>query len=109
VDLRVTVDPMPPADPPAAIQLAVFRILQEALTNALRHGGSPVEVILSWHAERVELLVRNPLGPGAEPGSGHGVIGMRERAQLAGGVLEAGEDAGSFVVRATVPARTVVA
>jgi signal transduction histidine kinase len=103
VDLRVTVDPMPRADPPAAIQLAVYRILQEALTNALRHGGSPVEVTSSWYPDRVELHVRNPLGAGTEPGSGHGIIGMRERAQLAGGTLSAEVDDSAFAVRATLP------
>jgi signal transduction histidine kinase len=103
VDLRVTVDPMPVDEPPAAVQLAVYRILQEALTNALRHGAGPVELRLAWHEERVELVVANPMRAGAPTGSGHGLIGMRERAQLVGGALEAGEDEASFVVRATLP------
>src|SRR6478609_4550221 len=60
VDLRVTVDPTPASDPPTGAQLAVYRILQEALTNALRHGdGGPVAVNLAWHPDRVELAVRN--------------------------------------------------
>ena len=104
VDLRVDVDPAPPGQPPAAVQLAVYRILQEALTNALRHGdGGRVDVRLAWLADRVELTVQNGMRPDAAPGAGHGVIGMRERAQLAGGSLAAEAEAGAFVVRATIP------
>ncbi len=140
VDLRVDIDPAPPGEPPAAVQLAVYRILQEALTNAMRHGApGPVEVSLAWLADRVELSVRNPVpgaaavpahpaalvspaaggittvpahlgaaaahpgAPAAHPGGGHGLIGMRERAQLIGGRLQAGPAAGVFVVSATLP------
>jgi signal transduction histidine kinase len=103
VDLRVTVDPAPASEPPAGAQLAVYRILQEALTNALRHGdGGPVAVSLAWHPDRVELEVRNPARePVANPG--HGTIGMRERAQLAGGTLTAGAEGTDFVVRGILP------
>ncbi|WP_396654345.1 sensor histidine kinase, partial [Microbacterium sp.] len=107
IALRVDVDPAPPAEVPTGVQLAVYRILQEALTNALRHGaGAAVDVTLAWHADRVELNVRNGTAspaPEGEAPRGHGVIGMRERAQLVGGVLEAGRDGGDFVVRATLP------
>lgn len=106
VQLRVDVDPAPPGEPPAAVQLAVYRILQEALTNALRHGApaGSVDVRLSWLPDRVELDVRNPVTPGLQPGrSGHGIIGMRERAQLAGGRLDAADEGGAFIVRATIP------
>ncbi|MGU3646933.1 sensor histidine kinase [Microbacterium sp. C23T] len=106
VQLRVDVDPAPPGEPPAAVQLAVYRILQEALTNTLRHGapGGSVDVRLSWLPDRVELDVRNPVSPGSQPGrSGHGIIGMRERAQLAGGRLDAADEGGAFIVRATIP------
>jgi signal transduction histidine kinase len=107
VDLRVDIDPAPPGEPPASVQIAVYRILQEALTNALRHGeaGGPVDVRLSWWADRVDLTVRNPVAAGwsASPRTGHGVIGMRERAQLAGGDFAAAEESGSFVVRASIP------
>lgn len=116
VEPRVTVDPMPPGEPPGAIQLAVYRILQEALTNALRHGEGPVDVRLAWLPDRVELEVRNAVraghGPvtglagGAAPSGGHGLIGMRERAQLVGGSLEAERDAGVFMVRGTLPIGT---
>lgn len=106
VPLRVDVDPVPPGQPPAAVQLAVYRILQEALTNALRHGapGGAVDVRLSWLPDRVELSVRNPAGePGPAARPGHGIIGMRERAQLAGGRLDAGAEGADFVVRAIIP------
>ncbi|NYF15308.1 signal transduction histidine kinase [Microbacterium sp. AK009] len=107
VDLRVDIDPAPPGEPPASVQIAVYRILQEALTNALRHGqsGGPVDVRLSWGAERVDLTVRNPVvaGSSAPARTGHGVIGMRERTQLAGGDFAAAEESGAFVVRASIP------
>lgn len=106
VDLRIDVDPAPRGEQPAAAQLAVFRILQEALTNAMRHGAGPVEVRLAWHPDRVQLTVTNPLPvpPRASDASrGHGLIGMRERAQLVGGALEAASVGSSFVVRAALP------
>jgi signal transduction histidine kinase len=106
VDLRVDVDPAPAAEPPASAQLAVYRILQEALTNALRHGsGEVVDVMLAWHPDRVQLSVRNPVAEPATPGDGrgHGLIGMRERAQLVGGSFTAGVEGDAFVVTATLP------
>jgi len=108
VDLRVDVDPTPLGTPPTAVQLAVYRILQEGLTNALRHGdGGPVDVGLSWLPDRVGLQIRNGIRTEARgsDGGGHGLIGMRERAQLVGGSLDASAEAGSFLVRATLPIR----
>ncbi len=106
VALEVDVDPAPRAEVPAATQLAVYRILQEALTNALRHGApGAVAVGLAWHDDRVELSVTNPTADadGDAPSRGHGLIGMRERAQLAGGSLDAAAEGGRFVVRARLP------
>jgi len=105
VDLRVDVDPAPHGTPPAALQLAVYRILQEALTNALRHGDrGPVSVRLAWLPGRVEIEVRNGVPAGAAaPSAGHGVIGMRERAQLVGGSLDTERQDDEFVVRAVLP------
>ncbi|WP_125130948.1 histidine kinase [Microbacterium sp. 10M-3C3] len=114
VGLHVEVDPMPRAEPSAAVQLAVYRILQEALTNALRHGtvredAGGVAVRLAWHEDRVELDVSNPFSPAsapAAPAPGHGLIGMRERAQLAGGTLWAGPEGTTWHVRSTLPLAT---
>src|SRR5690606_8411570 len=105
IEPQVTVDPMPPGEPPAATQLAVYRILQEALTNAIRHGGaSEVEVNLAWRSDHVDLRVSNVIGAAkASTSGGHGIIGMRERAQLVGGVLSAQRDGDDFVVQARLP------
>lgn len=117
----VVVDPQPPGIPPAAVQLAVFRILQEALTNALRHGaGGMIRVRQAWFPGAVQFEVRNPVlaapaeptragmlldlsGGGAAGHGGHGLIGMRERAQLVGGVLTAQIERNEFVVRGSIP------
>jgi signal transduction histidine kinase len=104
VEPRVTVDPMPPGEPPAAIQLAVYRILQEALTNALRHGEGDVDVRLAWLPDRVDVQVRNRVAAEKTVSSGgHGLVGMRERAQLVGGALTAAAEDSWFVVRAVLP------
>ncbi|MBO0867707.1 MAG: sensor histidine kinase [Micromonosporaceae bacterium] len=94
-----------PLDP--GVQLTVYRIVQEALTNARRHApGAAVDVELDYRADRLLLRVRDN-GPGApetaEPG-GHGLLGMRERALMVGGELWAGPAPGSgFLVEAALP------
>ncbi|MEU4016845.1 histidine kinase [Microbacterium sp. NPDC028030] len=104
IEPRVTVDPMPPGEPPGAIQLAVYRILQEALTNAIRHGDGAVDVHLAWLPDRVDIDVRNTIPREATTtAGGHGLIGMRERAQLVGGSLQAERRGAQFVVHASLP------
>ncbi|MDO7882187.1 sensor histidine kinase [Salinibacterium soli] len=90
----------------ASQQIAVYRIAQEALTNALRHGtpGQPVTLELEWSPDVVVLVASNPVAATADPtGAGHGITGMRERAHLVGGRLDAGPDGDRFVVRASIP------
>jgi signal transduction histidine kinase len=83
---------------------AAYRILQEALTNAARHGRGSAEVDLSFGPSALEITVTNPTAPSASVGSdGHGIAGMRERAALLGGTLEAGADNGLFRVCAHLP------
>lgn len=104
VALTVDIDPAPRDDVPAAVQLAVYRILQEALTNALRHGDGAVAVRIAWSRGSVALAVTNPAsGSRPDPADGHGIIGMRERAQLAGGSLDVEHADGRFTVRAHIP------
>lgn len=88
--------------------LAVYRIVQEALTNALRHGdrSAPVELVFDWGTSSLAVTITNGLTAEASTGNsaGHGIPGMRERASLAGGELEAGAGTnGRFRVRATLP------
>jgi signal transduction histidine kinase len=96
VDVLLTADGMP-AELPARVDLFAYRIVQEALTNVLKHAGprTHTEVNLSTEAGRIVIEV---LDDGAMPGSdvaqdgvrGHGIVGMRERALLLGGTLNAG-------------------
>jgi signal transduction histidine kinase len=89
----------------SAVDAAVFRIVQEAVTNALRHarGASLVEVDVVGHADRVCVVARDD-GRGEDPvGTGYGLVGMTERVQLLGGRLTAGPEGGGWVVRAELP------
>ncbi len=89
----------------AAVDQAAYRILQEALTNAARHGDGPARIDLTFGDTSVELTVINPVLAKADARSsgGHGVIGMHERASLLGGTLDAGRVNGEFRVFARLP------
>jgi len=94
----------------APVDLSAYRIVQEALTNVLKHAGpgTRTEVRLSIDAAGITIEVLDD-GHGASvlPGSGHGILGMRERALLLGGSLDAGHRAGGgFEVIARLPLRT---
>ncbi|MFI7103924.1 sensor histidine kinase [Streptomyces sp. NPDC050161] len=90
--------------------LAVRRVAQEALTNVRKHApGARVTALLEYEESSVILEVRNSRGRGkpgelASSGSGYGLLGMRERAELLGGTLESGPVKEGFVVRLQVPA-----
>jgi signal transduction histidine kinase len=95
---------------PAAAELSAYRIVQEALTNVIRHAGpTRARVAISYRPEDVTIEVTDegPRGPAPRPvsrsGGGHGLIGMRERAVLFGGELAAGPDGAGFRVRASLP------
>lgn len=89
----------------AAVDRAAYRITQEALTNAARHGGGSAHVTLDYRAEELAVTVSNPVDPAAPPnrGGGRGLVGMRERATLLGGGLEVSRGGGDFRVTATLP------
>jgi len=92
---------------PPGVDLSAYRIVQEALTNALRHaGGASARVLVRYEPAALELEIADDgLGPPDGPSTqGQGLIGMRERAQLFGGAFEAGpRPGGGFLVRARLP------
>lgn len=96
---------------PPGQQLCAYRIVQEALTNSLKHaGGAPAIVELQYRADALAVRVHNSAGtrtPEASNGAGHGLVGMRERVRLYGGTLQAGSRPdGSFLVDAILPTRS---
>jgi len=95
-----------PRSIPSSLEVAVYRIVQEALTNALRYARRAATLVrLSWEREqlRVEILDDGPAAAAAD-GTGRGLVGMRERATLVGGRLEAGPRVGGgYAVRAWLP------
>lgn len=97
-----------PATLPPGTDLAAFRIVQEALTNIVRHSGSRTARLLLRHTPgALEIRVDDDgpaTGGAGEPGGGNGLIGMRERAAALGGTVEAGpRPDGGFRVRARIP------
>ena len=87
---------------PATTGLAVYRILQEALTNAVKHApGSPTAVRLAVDASKVRLAVDSAAQPGT--GTGVGLVSMRQRAELLGGSCQAGPGGRGWLVQAALP------
>ena len=101
-----------PVTLPEGVDLSAYRIVQEALSNAMRHApGSHVQVHVAYRADSLALEIRNdavapvlvPSGTRAA-GGGHGLVGMRERATMLGGSLDAGPTGdGGFLVAAVLP------
>lgn len=93
-----------------AASLAAYRIVQEALTNARRHGGHGVtRMRMAWSDSTLHLEVTNPLRADQPPvHPGHGIHGMAERAQLFGGTLTSGIEGDRWAVRAVLPAPAIV-
>ncbi len=108
VDVTVTGEVRPVS---AEASLAAYRAAEEALTNARKHApGQPVTLRLGYEDDSITVSVVNPLPPPlvraplAGTGSGYGLVGLAERAALAGGELEAGPEAGNWRVTLRIPA-----
>ena len=113
VELRVLGEAVPL---PPGIDLSAYRIVQEALTNSLKHAGSArASVTVAYEPGEVVLTIEDD-GEGPREaddlsgaGGGHGLVGMRERAALYGGLVQAGRRrGGGFAVRARLPTRPLV-
>ena len=98
-------------DLPAGVDLSAYRVVQEALTNTVKHANARrASVVVSYGEAELELVVSDDGDGGGAgplvPSGGHGLVGMRERVTLYGGELEAGtRDGGGFEVRARFPLR----
>jgi signal transduction histidine kinase len=103
IEIRAEGQPRPLAP---GLDQAAYRIVQESLTNAARHGTGAALVEITYGTNQLELTISNPV-PAAVGGeisqSGHGILGMRERAALLGGSVEAGRSDGRFRVHARLP------
>ncbi|MFD5105397.1 sensor histidine kinase [Streptomyces cinereoruber] len=105
VDAEVT---GPLEEVPGPVSREAYRMLQECLTNVLRHAGPvPVAARVAVEGAVLRLEVRNPLAPGRaeHPGSGSGLRGIRERAALLGGSARTGRDGDAWLVRVDLPLR----
>ncbi|MDX6471492.1 MAG: hypothetical protein QOK22_308 [Gaiellaceae bacterium] len=95
---------------PTEVHLAAYRIVQESLTNVVRHSSAAsASVLVEYAPDRLSVEVEDDgIGPGEPAGPGYGLLGMRERAVALGGELEAGpRPQGGFRVRATLPLRAL--
>jgi signal transduction histidine kinase len=102
---------------PTGVDLTAYRVVQEALTNTLKHGGrAQASVTVSYEPNEIVLSIEDDgVGTGGsrdelgELGGGHGLVGMRERVELYGGLLQAGSRPdGGFAVRVRLPTRPLV-
>ena len=109
VPVALTVEGKPRELPPG-VDVSAYRIVQEALTNVVKHAASATAtVVVRYERRAIEVEVIDD-GPGSVNGitNGHGLVGMRERIELHGGTLETGSrSAGGFGVRARLPLETV--
>ena len=105
LDVHLTIDGEPDRRPPTPVSRAVYRIAQESLTNAGRHGTGSAAIAIQLGPDALELSVANPVTTHVEPrpGGGRGIAGMRERANVLGGALHAGRNGSRFELHARLP------
>ena len=102
VELHLDGEPVPL---PRGIELSAYRIVQEGLTNALKHArASDADVTVRYSPDELEIEVRDDgVGGSTTDGLGHGLIGIRERVKIYGGEMTAGSENGGFVLSARLP------
>ncbi|MEU0006101.1 histidine kinase [Streptomyces sp. NPDC006314] len=94
-----------PAALPPLVSREAYRIVQEGLSNALKHAGEPVTVRITTAGDRLEITVENRLGaaPACRPGGGHGLRGIADRVRLLGGTAQAGATDGTWRLHVQLP------
>jgi len=92
-----------PAPVSTAVDIVAYRVIQEGLTNALRHGPGTVDLEVEVGPRSVSIRVSNPLVKESHAGTGHGLVGMAERVASVRGAVEYGVTEGAYVVVATLP------
>lgn len=103
LDIDYSVDGTPPALDPGTT-LTIHRIVQEALTNAMKHGDGTARLAVSWHPDEVAVYLETSFTPGTAHQHGHGLRGMRERASLIDGTLTSSpSDHHTWVTEARLP------
>jgi signal transduction histidine kinase len=104
--IDLDIDELPPALP-VAVQVSAYRTVQEALTNVVKHAGPGASAVVRLRHEDDLLVIAvtdDGRGPASTDGDGHGLRGMRERAKLLGGDLQAGpRPGGGFQIRVRLP------
>ena len=104
LQVAYTPEGAPPEELAPATALSVQRIVQESLTNAMKHGTGRAELTVRWGADNVVVETTNPVAPGATTRPGHGVEGMRQRAALTGGTVTAAvTPSGTWTTTARIP------
>ena len=87
---------------PGAVSREAYRIIQEGLTNAARHGAGEPSVTIAVRADQLELELTNPVGS-ARPGGGRGLPGIEERVAILRGRMSAGSEAGVWRLKVELP------
>jgi signal transduction histidine kinase len=105
LDVHLTIEGEPERPPPTPVSRAAYRIAQESLTNASRHGTGSAAITIQLGPDALELSVANPVTAHVERrlGGRRGIAGMRERAKLLGGSLQAERNGSRFELRAQLP------
>lgn len=86
------------------LELTAYRVVQEAVTNAVRHAaGAPIRIGVHWAPDSLDVVVTNSAGTETGPGSGHGIIGLNERVSMYGGTLAAAPTGYGWRLEARLP------
>lgn len=110
VGLTVDAAVSPPAVPlPGGVDVSAYRIVQEALTNALRYGDGAAHLLVEAHPDELHIECSNRIGQPSSTGSGLGLTGMAERVSLLGGTVRHGPTGENYQVTVRIPLPTAVA